>query len=179
MRAYVVAGPAGAGKSTLGAALARRTGAALLDLDTLTDRLLDLLFAGTGLPGHWHDERHRHVVRPARYAALLDAAADQARVGRDVVLTAPFTAELRGGPEWEALRRALLPAEPVVAWLHAPATVLARRVRDRGEPRDASTAAAPEPARPRVPHLPVDATTSTQAQLALVLGSVDRPGWAP
>jgi sugar-phosphatase len=172
VRVVVLAGPAGAGKSTLGAALARRTGATLLDLDTVTGRLLDEVFPATGLPGHWNEDRHRHLVRPARYAALLAVAGDQLRLDHDVVLTAPFSRELRGGRVWEALQRSLSPVDPLVVWLHAAPEVLSRRLAERAEPRDAvrhaRRSAAPVP---RVAHLRLEATTPTHEQVRSVLAT--------
>jgi sugar-phosphatase len=168
MTAWVVAGRAGTGKSTLGLALARATGSVLLDLDTLTNPLLDLLHGDS--PGHWNDDDRRSVVRPARYAALRAVAASQVLLGLDVVLVAPFTAELAGGPEWQQLCAALAPATPTVVWLHAPDDVLAARVRGRAEPRDARERAVVAVVPPRVPHLAVDATLPTEKQVSLVLG---------
>jgi sugar-phosphatase len=169
VRAYVVAGRAGVGKSTLGRALAGRTGAVLLDLDTVTNGLLDRVFPSTGLPGHWNDDRYREWVRPARYAALLDVAAEQVGLGRDVVLVAPFSAELTGGPELVRLRDALSPAVPLVVWLHASPDILSRRVLQRGELRDSAAAEPRAAATPGVPHLAVDATLATADQVDLVL----------
>ena len=169
MHAYVVAGRAGVGKSTLGRALASSTGAVLLDLDTVTNGLLDGVFPATGLPGHWNDHRHRGWVRPARYAALLDVAAEQVTLGRDVVLVAPFSAELSGGPEWDTLCDRLGPAVMVVVWLHAPQEVLSRRVRERGELRDSALLEQRPAVAPAVPHLAVDATLTTSEQVAQVL----------
>ena len=171
MRAYVVAGRAGVGKSTLGRALAARTGAVLLDLDTVTNGLLDGVFPSTGLPGHWNDDRYRGWVRPARYAALLDVAAEQVALGRDVVLVAPFSAELAGGPEWDALRDRLGSALVLAVWLHAPQEVLSRRVLERGELRDSALAEQREAVTPVVPHLALDATTATEEQVSRVLAS--------
>lgn len=169
MRAYVVGGGAGAGKSTLGKALAASTGAVLLDLDTVTDGLLDHLFPVTGLPGHWNDDRYREWVRPARYAALLDVAAEQLGLGRDVVLTAPFSAELGGGPEWETLRGTLSSAALLVVWLYASDQVRSSRVRERGELRDSAAAGPRVPETPSVPHLALDATMATDAHVAEVV----------
>jgi predicted kinase len=169
VRAYVVAGGAGVGKSTLGRALAARTGAVLLDLDTVTNGLLNGLFPATGLPGHWNDDRYRTWVRPARYAALLDVASEQAGLGRDVVLTAPFSAELVDGPEWETLRDTLESALLLVVWLHAPEDVVSRRVRERGELRDSAAAGARAAVMPGVPHLALDATRTTDDQVAQVV----------
>ena len=160
----MVAGPAGSGKSTLGEALAVRTGLPLLDLDTLTNPLLDVL--GVHLPsGHWNDTRWRPVVRPARYACLLGAAADQVRAGVGAVLVAPFTAELAGGDDWQRLLAAVAPVEPVVCWLDAPVPVRSARVAARGAARDRASTAEPTPAAsPRIAHLRLDAALPT-AQL--------------
>jgi sugar-phosphatase len=165
MTVWVVAGPAASGKSTLGRALAERSGAVILDLDTVTNPLLDALGDQVAPGGHWNDPRLRSTVRPARYAALLAVASDQ--VAEDLVLVAPFTAELRGGPEWSALLAAVAPAVPRVVWLDAASTVLAARRDARGEDRDRFPPASPE--HPRVPHHRVDAAATTEAQLAALL----------
>ena len=108
MTAWVVAGPAGSGKSTLGRALAHARSAVLLDLDTATNSLLGAVIAdATWGAGHWNEPQHREVVRPARYAVLRALAGDQ--VLDELVMVAPFTAELGGGPEWEALVLAVAP----------------------------------------------------------------------
>jgi sugar-phosphatase len=156
MRVVVVAGPAGAGKSTLGRALATRMRAALLDLDDLTNPILDAVWSGTG---HWNDPEHRALVRPARYAVLRAAASAQVATGVDAVLVAPFTAELAGGDEWAALTAAVAPVEPFVVWIDTPVDVLATRVRERAEARDVGTKSG-RAAVPAIPHLRVDGTSS-------------------
>lgn len=158
MRVVVVAGPAGAGKSTLGRALAAKMHAALLDLDDLTNPVLDAIWPPRA--GHWNDLEHRSAVRPARYAVLRAAAAAQVASGIDAVLVAPFTAELAGGDEWDALRAAVAPAEPFVVWIDVPSDVLTERVRERADERDSGLppGSATEPA---IPHLRVDGTSST------------------
>lgn len=157
MRVVMVAGPAGAGKSTLGRALAAQMRAALLDLDDLTNPILDALWSGAG---HWNDPEHRALVRPARYAVLRAAAAAQVASGVDVVLVAPFTAELAGGDAWAALAAAVAPAEPFVVWIDAPADVLSARVRERADVRDSGTESRPAAA-PAIAHLRVDGRWST------------------
>jgi len=164
----VVAGPAGAGKSTLGRELARRTGGVLLDLDTLTNPLLDRLEVGS--PGHWNDPSMRELMSPARYAVLLAMAREQTDLGLDLVLVAPFTAELAGGPEWDQLCAAVTPAEPRVVWLQVSPDLQEARKRERADPRDAWSVPS-TPAAPVVSHVAVDATLPTDAQVDLVLGS--------
>ncbi len=160
MQVIAVAGPAGSGKSTLAAVLAARTRLPLLDLDTLTNPLLDAL--GAYLPsGHWNDDDWRSVVRPARYACLLAAAADQVRAGNGAIVVAPFTAELAGGDEWRRLLAAVAPATPLVCWLDPGAAVRAERIASRAESRD--LVAGPGSARvpPVVAHLALDADRPT------------------
>jgi sugar-phosphatase len=164
----VVAGAAGSGKSTLGLELARSLGAALLDLDTLTNPLLEGLGAQLAGGAHWNDPALRGLVRPARYAALRAALADQVRAGGSAVLVAPFTAELLGGPEWEQLVEAAGSA-PQVVWLVASPELLADRRRLRSARRDAHVVDPPADHAPVVAHLGVDASLPTADQLADVL----------
>ena len=166
MTAWVVAGPAGSGKSTLGRALAHARGAVLLDLDTATNPLLGAVIAdATWGAGHWNEPQHREVVRPARYAVLRALAGDQ--VLDELVLVAPFTAELRGGPEWEALVLAVSPRPVQVVWLDATPELLGERLAARADPRDRH--ARPRGAPPAVPHLRVDAAAPTDEQVRTVL----------
>ena len=166
MTAWVVAGPAGSGKSTLGRALAHARGAVLLDLDTATNPLLDAVIADTFWgAGHWNEPQHREVVRPARYAVLRSLAGDQ--VLDELVLVAPFTAELGGGPAWEALVHAVSPRPVRVVWLDATPELLRDRLAGRADPRDRH--ALPGAAPPAVPHLRVDAAAPTDDQVRTVL----------
>jgi sugar-phosphatase len=164
--AWVVAGPAGSGKSTLGRALAHARGAVLLDLDTATNPLLGAVIAdATRGAGHWNEPQHRDVVRPARYAVLRALAGDQ--VLDELVLVAPFTSELGGGPDWEALVLAVSPRPVRVVWLDATPELLRDRLAVRADPRDRH--ALPRAAPPVVPHLRVDAAAPTADQLESVL----------
>ncbi len=166
MTAWVVAGPAGSGKSTLGRALARARSAVLLDLDTATNPLLDAMTASaTWGAGHWNEPEHREVVRPARYAALRALAGDQ--VVEELVLVAPFTEELGGGPEWDALVHAVSPRPMQVVWLDATPELLRDRLAVRADPRDRH--ALPGGAPPAVPHLRLDAASPTEDQVRTAL----------
>lgn len=170
MRVIVVAGPAGAGKSTLGRALAAELRASLLDLDDLTNPLLDALWADR-VDEHWNDQAHRSVVRPGRYAVLRTAAAAQVANGVDAVLVAPFTAELAGGAEWDALTASVAPATPFVVWIDVDADSRAERLVARGEARDANPVIR-TPAGPQVPHLRVDGTSPTLDLVQQVLAGM-------
>jgi sugar-phosphatase len=169
--AIVVAGVAGTGKTTLGRALAGALGLPLLDLDSVTVPLLDRL--GAHLPsGHWMTAPAEIGIRAGRYAALREVARDVLSTGPGAVLVAPFTAELRGGPEWRELAGALSPAVLHVVYLSGPADLVRSRralrgaARDRHRPDDAFV----EP--PAVDVLLLDAALPTERQLDHVLGAL-------
>jgi sugar-phosphatase len=168
----VIAGAAGSGKTTLGRKLARSLALPILDLDTLTNPLLegisDALFTGR----HWNDESLRSVIRPARYAALLSTIAEQVDVGSGAIVVAPFTAELQGGAEWELLAHAAGGALTVV-WLSASEKTLAARRAGRAAPRDSYTFDPPVGGIPAVPHIVVSAVLATSQQVAILRRHLD------
>jgi sugar-phosphatase len=165
-RVIAVAGVAGSGKTTLGRALARELALPVLDLDSLTNPLLDCLVDSDEGGRHWLVDSPQ-TVRAGRYAALRATAADVVAVGSGVVLVAPFTAELEGGEEWDQLCRAVSPAVVEVLYLSGPAELMHRRRVARGEARDALRAdVAMRPGVvPAVPHVSVDATLTRAQQL--------------
>jgi len=165
--AVVVAGTAGSGKSTLGRAIAQTLRAPLIDLDSVTTPLLEALPADT-LGGHWLTSPHATNIRAGRYAALRTTAADALSTAGRVVVVAPFTAELSGGTEWDALVAALAPAEPHVVHVDGDPAVLASRRLSRAAARDAHRPETP-PTVPSIPVATVDAELSTAQQLARVL----------
>jgi mannitol-1-/sugar-/sorbitol-6-phosphatase len=132
----VVTGVAGSGKSTLGRALATALGLPLLDLDAVTNPLLDRL-VGPVLPTHWLAAPHGELIREGRYAALRAVAGDVVATAGGAVLVAPFTAELAGGAAWDELVSAVAPAEIRVVHLDGDPALLAARRGKRGAPRDA------------------------------------------
>lgn len=151
----MVAGSAGVGKTTTARLLAERIRRPLLDLDTITNPLLNrLTLGGEEGSGHWNAAARRGTVRPARYAALYATIADQRHIG--AVAVAPFTAELRGEEEWRQLVHAC-GEEPAVVWLYASEEVLVERRCGRAEPRDAHIVDTAAGVRPAVTHLALDA----------------------
>jgi len=132
----VVAGVAGSGKSTLGRELAAAMRVPLLDLDAVTNPLLDRM-VGPVLPTHWLAAPHGELIREGRYAALRAVARDVVVTAGSAVLVAPFTEELAGGAAWSELAATVAPAEIRVLYLHGDPAMLAARRATRGEPRDA------------------------------------------
>jgi len=135
--AVCVAGPAGSGKSTLGAAFARLTGALLLDLDTATNPLLVEIARLTGAGDDLDHPSLRGPVRAARYRCLADVARENLRLGALVTLVAPFTAECADEAEWSRLQAQLQAADARLVWVSVSAEVARERRRSRGLRRDA------------------------------------------
>lgn len=168
-----VAGVAGSGKSTLGRALAGALGAPLLDLDALTNPLLDRLPAAV-FGGHWLASPHRAAIRDGRYAALRAVTRDTVDTAGCAVLVAPFTAELRGGEPWSLLYQAADPADLQMVHIDGAPELFAARRAQRAEERDRHRAPEPAPGPPTVPVITVDADLTTEQQLERVMGIVKR-----
>jgi predicted kinase len=174
VHAVVVAGPPASGKSTVGRALAREIGAALLDLDTATAPLVAVLSGVLGVRD-LDDPRLGGPTRAARYETLLALAEDSLAVRTPVVLVAPFTAECRDRAAWQAVetRLAVAGGLPTLVWLHLDPDVVVRRLLARGAERDAAKVAEPAAFRRRItgaeplaPHVTVAADRPVQALVA-------------
>lgn len=158
----VLAGAAGTGKTTVGRRLARRLRAALLDLDTVTGPLVELLLERED----YGNTYERTIVRPARYSALTALALDILAGGVPVVAAAPWTKELTDRGWFDDLdRRAQdLGGRLVVVWLSCDPEIRRRRLAARGLARDAAVLSQPLKAAPvpLIRHVAVD----TSAELA-------------
>lgn len=162
-----VAGVAGSGKTTLGRALASAFRAPLLDLDAITNPLLDRI-PGSTLQGHWLSSPHRGAIREGRYAALREVARDVVGTAGAAVLVAPFTAELTGGPEWRALCDAVGPSSVDLIQIIGDPKLFALRRAARGEARDDYRPADHASPQPAVPVIPIDARLPTEQQVERV-----------
>ncbi|PWV98566.1 dephospho-CoA kinase [Paenibacillus cellulosilyticus] len=90
-----VAGGAGAGKTTLARALARRCRMALLDMDILLRPAAEAIMTGAGLdPSDRDSAEYKRLCRDLGYRITIDAALDQLSNGQDAVVIGPFTREL-------------------------------------------------------------------------------------
>jgi predicted kinase len=165
-RAVLVCGAPGSGKSTVGALVARRLRAALLDLDTATASLTAVIAAKHGTDD-LDDADLARATRAARYEALSALAEDNLAVGTSAVLVAPFTTERRDPDAWQRLesRMARAGGGTSMVWLRISADEVLRRVGQRGAARDVAKLRGDWPAGldlgpPAVPHLEVDALGS-------------------
>ncbi|WP_045731811.1 AAA family ATPase [Pseudarthrobacter chlorophenolicus] len=139
-KVFIVIGPAGSGKTTIAQQAAEEHAAAYLDKDRICGRLVEF---GLTVAGHDPTDResnafYRENVLPLEYATLMDVAGANLRLGRSVVIDAPFGAYfavpdyLTGAAEefhWP-------PVEIVVVRVRVPPEILRERIGRRGLERD-------------------------------------------
>ncbi|MFF2846853.1 AAA family ATPase [Streptomyces sp. NPDC058001] len=173
----VVCGPPASGKSTVGEVAARALGAVLLDQDVVTGPLTAVVAELLGTDD-LDSPALGGATRAARYETLHAAAEHNLRVGRPVVLVAPYTTERRDPLAWDRLAARLREAggAPLMVWLRLRPEELLTRLRDRSAARDREKLAEGDSYLSRVdltppaaPHLAVDATSPPEAQSAKIL----------
>ncbi len=177
--AVLIGGPPATGKSTLAAALAPHLGAAILDLDVATGPLTRVVSDLIGV----HDLDDPVLAGPtrdARYGTLLGLAEANLRVGRPVVLVAPFSAE-RAKPSAWASTTQRLPGDATMVWLHLLPDELIRRLTHRALARDQNKIRDPasfltglDLQAPVIPHLALDASKPTAALVRSILDNLAR-----
>lgn len=137
-----IVGGAGAGKTTLGKALASRCGFLLLDMDTLLRPAAEVVMRQAGLDPEDRDSAdYKRLCRDLGYRITMDAALDNLAIGHDVVVIGPFTRETSEadwlGKELEKIGAS--PDDVEVKVIHVTLTSEQRyyeRIRDRGSRLD-------------------------------------------
>jgi predicted kinase len=182
--AVVVCGAPGSGKSTVGALIAHRLSAALLDLDTATTSLTAVISTLHGT-GDLDDPELAALTRAARYEAIICLAVDNLAAGVSAVMVAPFTTERRDPRAWRGLERRMHDAggRAEMVWLRVPANDVHRRVEQRGAERDLAKlrrdwTAGLDLDPPAVPHIALDALLSPAVIVETVISSLSQEQWS-
>ena len=132
---YIVCGSPGAGKTTYARRLASIKHAVLLDIDTVTERLVRLSLRESGRdPDDRDSEYFKSRYREPIYETMFDIARENIPF-QDVVVVGPFTRELRG-QDWPAKVSQTLGGPVEVHYVYCPPEVRKRRLAERGDARD-------------------------------------------
>jgi predicted kinase len=182
--AWVVAGPPGAGKSTVARLLLARLDPvpALLDKDTMYGSFVAATLAAAGRSpgereGPWYDEH----IKVHEYAGMAATAMEIRRYGCPVLLSGPFTQQIHDEGRWRSWVDALGGGPVRLVWVRSDAGTLQRRLTARASGRDSGKLTDFDAfiARmrlndvPAVPHTVIDnrlaALTSLEDQLVALL----------
>ena len=134
-KVFIVCGTPGSGKTTYARRLSSDRHATMLDIDTVTERLVRIALVESG---HSSDERDseyfKHTFREPIYEVLFDIARQNLPV-QDVVVVGPFTREIND-PDWPVKLSTKLACPIEIHYVQCPPDVRKKRLASRGDARD-------------------------------------------
>ena len=134
-KAIIVCGTPGSGKTTYAKQLAANGNATILDIDTVTERLVKIGLLESGRsPDDRDSEYFKRTYREPIYEALFDIARENLP-HHDVVIVGPFTKEIRDH-SWPSSLSGVLGNRVEVHYVQCPPEIRRQRLAVRGDARD-------------------------------------------
>lgn len=136
---WVVAGPVGAGKTTVAEILLSeiKPTPALLDKDTMYGSFVSKMLADSGRPdgereGEWYDDN----IKIHEYEGMTDTAREIRSHGCPVLLSGPFTGRIHDKEAWNEWVEKLGGGNVRLVWVKSDSETLWQRLNSRNSKRD-------------------------------------------